>query len=86
MSNKYITIPTEVEALQFKKDNLSELVMFTECSNFEFSKKGELFNCLITINGTKLLVIEGNFVVKKSDKTISVMTEEVFNKNYIKKE
>ena len=60
--------------------------MFTECSNFEFSKKGELFNCLITINGAKLLVIEGSFVVKKSDKTILVMTEDVFNKNYIKKE
>lgn len=86
MSNKYITIPIEVEALQFKKDNLSELVMFIECSNFELSKKGESFNCLITINGAKLLVIEGNFVVKKSDKTISVMTEDVFNKNYIKKE
>ena len=86
MSDKYITIPTEVEAKKIKKDNHSELVMFTECSNFEFSKKGELFNCLITINGAKLLVIEGSFVVKKSDKTILVMTEDVFNKNYIKKE
>ena len=85
MSDRYITIPVEVDALQFRKDNLSELVMFTECSNFELSKKGELFNCLITIDGTKYLVIEGNFVVKK-DKSISVLTEDVFNKNYIKKE
>lgn len=86
MVDRYISIPYEVDALRFTVNSLSELVLFTECSNFELSKKGDLYNCLITIKGKKLLVIEGNYVIKEKDGNIVLMTEDIFNKSYIKKE
>ena len=86
MVDRYISIPYEVDALRFTVNSLSELVLFTECSNFELSKKGDLYNCLITIKGKKLLVIEGNYVIKEKDGNIILMTEDIFNKSYIKKE
>lgn len=86
MADKYIAIPIEVEALQFNIANLSELVIFTKCSNFQLSQKGDVYNCLITVDGLKLLVIEGNYVVKDSGGNIKIMTAEIFEKSYIKKE
>lgn len=86
MVDRYISIPYEVDVLRFTVNSLSELVLFTECSNFELSKKGDLYNCLITIKGKKLLVIEGNYIIKEKDGNIVLMTEDIFNKSYIKKE
>lgn len=86
MINKYISIPIEVEAVQFKIENVSEVVILSGCSNFQIMKKGDIYNCLITVDGVKLLVIEGNYVIKNKDGKISVLTEDIFNKNYIKKE
>ena len=86
MINKYISIPIEVEAVQFKIENVSEVVILSGCSNFQIMKKGDIYNCLITVDGVKLLVIEGNYIIKDKDRKISVLTEDVFNKNYIKKE
>lgn len=86
MINKYISIPVEVEAVQFKIENVSEVVILSGCSNFQIMKKGDIYNCLITVDGVKLLVIEGNYVIKNKDEKISVLTEDIFNKTYIKKE
>ena len=86
MADKYISIPIEVEAVQFNIDNVSDVVIFSGCSNFQITKKGNMYNCLITVDGIKLLVIEGNYIVKDKDGKISVITEDIFNKTYIKKE
>lgn len=86
MINKYISIPVEVEAVQFKIENVSEVVILSGCSNFQIMKKGDIYNCLITVDGVKLLVIEGNYVIKNKDGKISVLTEDIFDKTYIKKE
>lgn len=86
MINKYISIPIEVEAVQFKIENVSEVVILSECSNFQIMKKGDIYNCLITVDGVKLLIIEGNYIIKNKDGKISVLTEDIFNKTYIKKE
>lgn len=86
MADKYISIPVEVEAIQFSIDTLSDIVLFTECTNFQLSKKNGIYNCLITVDGIKLLLIESNYVVKNSEGAISVVTQEVFDKSYIKKE
>ena len=86
MVDTYISIPIEIEAIQFNVNTLSDIILFTECSNFQLSKKGGVYNCLITVDGVKLLLIEGNYVVKNSEGDISVVTEEVFEKSYVKKE
>lgn len=86
MINKYINIPIEVEAVQFKIENVSEVVILSECSNFQIMKRGDIYNCLITVDGVKLLIIEGNYIIKNKDGKISVLTEDIFNKTYIKKE
>lgn len=86
MINKYISIPVEIEAVQFNIGNVSEVVILSGCSNFQIMKKGDIYNCLITVDGIKLLVIEGNYVIKDRDGKISVVTEDIFDKTYIKKE
>lgn len=86
MADKYVSIPVEIEALQFNVSNLSELVVFAGCTNFQLSKKGNTYNCLITVNGMKLLVIETNYVIKNASGDIKIMTADVFEKSYVKKE
>lgn len=86
MATRYISIPIEIEAIQFSVATLSDIIVFTECTNFQLSKKGNLYNCLITVNGLKLLVIEGNYVIKNQNGDIEIMTAEIFEKSYIKKE
>ena len=51
MADKYISIPIEVEAVQFKIENVSEVVILSGCSNFQIMKKGDVYNCLITVGG-----------------------------------
>lgn len=86
MPTKYISIPVEIEAIQFSVLTLSDIIVFTQCTNFQLSKKNGVYNCLITVDGVKLLLIEGNYVTKDSDGKISVLTAEVFESSYIKKE
>ena len=86
MATKYVSIPVEIEAIQFDVTTLSDIIVFTECSNFQLSKKSGVYNCLITVDGVKLLLIEGNYVTKNSNGNISVVTAEVFESSYIKKE
>lgn len=86
MATKYVSIPVEIEAIQFSVATLPEIIIFTECTNFQLTKKGGVYNCLITVDGVKLLLIEGNYVTKTAEGDIAVVTEEVFNKSYIKKE
>lgn len=87
MATKYISIPVEVEAIKFDITTLSEIIIFSECLNFQLSKKGNLYNCLISLGGgVKLLVIEGDYVVKDADRNISVVISEIFESSYIKKE
>ena len=86
MATKYISIPIEIEAIQFDITTLSDIIVFTQCSNFQLSKKSGVYNCLITVDGIKLLLIEGNYVTKNSSGDIEVITKEIFEKSYIKKE
>lgn len=86
MATKYISIPVEIEAIQFSVATLSDIIVFTECTNFQLTKKNGVYNCLITVNGVKLLLIEGNYVTKNSSGDINVVTAEVFEASYIKKE
>ena len=86
MATKYVSIPVEIEAIRFDVTTLSDIIVFTECSNFQLSKKSGVYNCLITVGGVKLLLIEGNYVTKNSSGNISVVTAEIFESSYIKKE
>lgn len=85
MADKYISIPIEIEALQFTPLTLGEIPVFTKCSNFQFSLKDNKYNCVITVDAIKLLVIEDDFIINDKGK-ISVMKPNEFNSKYIKKE
>ena len=73
MATKYINIPVEIEAIQFSTATLSDIIIFTECTNFQLTKKNGVYDCLITVNGVKLLLIEGNYVTKNSSGDINVV-------------
>ena len=83
----YISIPVEIEAIQFGSDTLGQIPTFTRCTNFQFSVKSGLYNCLVTVNGgEKLLVIEKDYILKSKEGIISIMKPVDFEKSYIKKE
>lgn len=86
MVNKYLTIPEEVEAIQFNVGSLSEIVMFTECDNFELSKKSDKYQLLLTISGVKYLIIETNYIVKRNDGSFAVYPQTDFKSLFIIKE
>ena len=83
----YISIPEEIEAIQFSPLTLGEIPAFTKCMNFSFTVKGGKYNCLVTVNGgEKLLIIEDDFIIRDKSGIISIMKPDDFNKEYIKKE
>lgn len=86
MVGKYLAVPEEVEAIQFSTSVLSEIVAFTECTNFELSRKGDAYQLLLTINGTKYLVIETNYIVKKANGDFKIYPKSEFDSLYIIKE
>lgn len=87
MIEKYISIPEEIEAVQFKITTMSEVVVLSRCTNFQLSQKSGQYNCLVTVNdGEKLLIVEGDYVIRDSLGKISVMKADIFAKSYIKKE
>ena len=86
MINTYITIPIEVEAMQYNRDNLNDLIKFTGCSNISIIIKNGKFNCMVTLNEIKLLIIEDDYVVKNADGSINILSQDNFEKLYIKKE
>lgn len=84
---KYISIPVEIDAVQFSIATLSELVIFSGCDNFQLSSKDGVYQCLLTVNnGQKLLVVTDDYVIKDTNGRISVMKPDVFNQSYIAKE
>lgn len=81
MAQKYIQIPKEVEALQFTTENISQMYSFTNCNNLQILFKNGIVNGLIIIDGVKLLIVQGDYLVKsKSD--ILVIKQEEFETNY----
>lgn len=86
MVETYISVPIEVQAMQFNANNVTELVEFTKCTAFQLVIKNNVYNCTITVNGVKLLVLETNFVIKNTDGSIQILSQEIFNNKYIKKE
>lgn len=83
----YISIPVEIEAIQFSPLTLGEIPVFTKSTSFSFTIKGGKYNCLVTVNGgEKLLIIEDDFIIRDKSGIISIMKPDDFNKKYIKKE
>lgn len=86
MINTYITIPIEVEAMQYNRDNLNDLIKFTKCSNVNVTIRNGKFNCTATLNEIKFLIIEDDYVVKNADGSINILSQDNFEKLYLKKE
>ena len=83
----YISIPVEIEAIQFTPATLGLIPTFTGSTSFQFSVKEGKYQCLITVNnGVKLLVIEDDYIIKDKNGNISIMKPDVFEKTYILKE
>ena len=78
-------IPTEVNAIQFNRNDWDELREFTnkkitdlmipKCPNCE------AYCTLKTVNGTHT-VTEGDFIVKNETGNFTVLTEDIFNDYY----
>lgn len=81
---KYLSIQVEVDAVQFTGSNIDEILALTNASNIEIQIKDGIASCLITINGIKLLVLNTDYIIKDSESKITIMKQDVFNRNYIK--
>ena len=83
----YISIPIEIEAIQFTPLTLGLIPEFTGCTSMQFSIKDNKYQCLISVNnGVKLLVIESDYIIKDKTGNISIMKPDVFERTYIEKE
>ena len=86
---RYRTIPKEVEAIKWEKGNLEDLIEFfgklknqegLAIGNDEFTYyANKLF---IHSENTSHPVAEGNYIVRLSNKTLKIMHQNHFEKNY----
>lgn len=84
MSNKYTTVPREVEAIQFNFDNLKSTFMFLDLRDISYNIKNKMLSGIISIgNEQKLSVNNTDYIVKDSDGTISVWKSEDFKNAFI---
>ena len=81
---KYLSVQTEVDAVQFTGGNVTEVIQLTESDNIQLQIKDGIASCLITINGIKLLILNTDYIIKDSESKITIMKQDVFNRNYIK--
>lgn len=85
MSNKYETIPHEVEAIQLSFMTMGAIVELTKATNYNVTIKNGTVNMIITVNNVKMLAIETDYVVKDGDEILIVKKKD-FEQNYRKVE
>ena len=87
MADKYKTVQKSVTAIQYTFDTQKDMYMFLGMKDISFFVKNRALTAIITgINDEKLNVNKTDWVVKSSDGTISVWTNDDFSKNFEKVE
>ena len=89
---KYVSIPEEVEAIEFCKERMvdNSLAFLSECKNFtgmtlRWKPDGSI-NLVINIKSKSYNVFEGDYIVRSTDNNLSIVKPNVFKKNYVLKE
>lgn len=87
MADKYKTVQKSVTAIQYTFDTQKDMYMFLGMKDISFFVKNRALTAIITgSNDEKLNVNKTDWVVKSSDGTISVWTNDDFSKNFEKVE
>lgn len=85
MADKYNSVVKTVTAIQFTFDTLKDIYAFLDYRDCTFSIKDRKLSGIVTgTNGEKLAVQKLDFVVKDSDKNITIWKPDEFAKNYTK--
>lgn len=87
---KYVSIPKEIEAVQFTGNNLNEIIMYLDVSEISIRlerRPDAVASCIITTKlGVKLVALQGDYITKDNVGNISIIKSDIFEKDYIKKE
>lgn len=84
MATKYNTVTKTVEAIQFTFDTLKEIYSFLEYRDVAYYVKNRTLSGMVTgKDGEKLSVQKNDYVVKDSNKVISVWKPDDFKKEFI---
>lgn len=91
IGEKYISVPYEVEALQFCKATMGDIEDFTNSEWCYFKKNKKTLTCELRVGSVQLVLLDGDWLVKRTEKQgdesggISVMKPTEFEKAYVKK-
>lgn len=87
MADKYKTVQKSVTAIQYTFDTQKDVYMFLGMKDISFFVKNRTLTAIITgSDDEKLNVNKTDWIVKSSDGTISVWTNDDFSKNFEKVE
>lgn len=81
---KYITIPVEVEAIQFSRETMCDVQDFVN-ANCTFTTQKRKFYCEFRSGITLVRVQEGDYIVKDAQGGITVEKSGIFETKYVKK-
>lgn len=83
---KYVSIPVEIEAIQFLNNNFNELISFTGVENIQMEFKDGRWSCTINTPLARLVVMEKDYIIKSETNMLSVLKPDIFEKSYTAKE
>ena len=87
MADKYKTVQKSVTAIQYTFDTQKDVYLFLGMKDISFFVKNRTLTAIITgSDGEKINVNKTDWIVKGSDGTISVWTNDDFSKNFEKAE
>jgi len=87
MADKYKTVQKSVTAIQYTFDTQKDVYLFLGMKDITFFVKNRTLTAIITgSNDEKINVNKTDWIVKSSDGTISVWTNDDFSKNFEKAE
>ena len=85
MADKYKTITKNVQAIQFNFDELKSIYLFLDYRDVTYSIKNRTLSGIVTgRDGEKLSVAKNDYIVKDSEKKITIWKPEDFNKEFVK--
>lgn len=83
--SKYKTKSTEVEAIQFTREKIFEVIAFTDARAKNFTYENEHISCyIVNANCPTIKVQEGKYIVKKSDGDFYICSQDSFESLYEK--
>lgn len=86
----YVHRPTEIEAVEVKKNNLNEIMDFAGDNvmvSYSKDRKGNVTYTVVQVDNITLKVFPGSYLIKNEDGiSFTVMKDGDFEYNYMEKE